>query len=82
MRAVGRGLLVLAVSAVLAGVLWILAERVGSPTPTEMRPGLDQPAIVGLQHTVQFLVVGTVLWAAVWTGIRLVESASRRRPRR
>lgn len=82
MRAVARGLLVLAVSAVMAAALWFVADRVGSPTPTPMRPGLDQPAIVGLEHTLQYLVVGTVLWAVIWGGLRLVESASRRRTRR
>ncbi len=69
-RAVGRALAVLGVSSVVALVLWFVADRVGSPTPRPMEPGLDQPAIVGLEHTVQFLVAGSILWLAMWAVLR------------
>lgn len=59
-----RALVVLACSVVLGIGLWLVAERLGSPTPTTMRPGLDQPALVGLEHTVTYLIAGSVLWIA------------------
>jgi hypothetical protein len=65
-----RALVVLACSVVLGLGLWLVAEQLGSPTPTAMRPGLDQPALVGLEHTVTYLAVGTAVWlgpaALIW----------------
>lgn len=71
MRALGRAALVLVASTVLGLGLWFVADRVGRPTPRPMVPGLDQPALIGLQHTVQFLVVGSVLWVILWAVLRV-----------
>ena len=80
MRSVYRGLVVLACSGALGAGLWFVAERLGSPTSTPMRPGLDQPASVGVEHTVTYLAAGTVLWTALWLAARLL-GVVRKRPR-
>lgn len=82
MRSLARALVVLGCSAVLAAALWFAADRLGSPTPTPMRPGLDQPARVGLEHLVTYLAAGTVLWLAGAGLARLVGVGRRRAPTR
>ena len=79
MRALIRGAIVLGCSAAMAGLLWFVADTLGSPTPTPTRPGLDQPALVGLEHTVQFLAAGTVAWTACWLVARAL-GFGRKRP--
>ncbi|MFN8078287.1 MAG: hypothetical protein U0Q19_01865 [Kineosporiaceae bacterium] len=85
MRALGRAAMVLAASTVLGLGLWFVADRVGQPTPRPTIPGIDQPGIVGLQHTVQFLIAGSVLWLILWAVLRAfgvsfgTRSARRRR---
>lgn len=78
--AVLRGLIVFAVSAALGAVLWFVADTVGQPTPIEMVPGLYQPAIVGLKHTIEYLAVGTVLWL-LWAGFARVVGIGRSKRR-
>lgn len=78
MRAMVRGLVVLALSVVLGAVLWFVADSAGQPTPTPMEPGLHQPASVGLEHTVTYLAAGTVLWLA-WSLLARVLGIGRRR---
>ncbi len=79
MRAITRGAIVLGCSAALAALLWFVADTVGSPTPTPTRPGLDQPALVGLEHTVQFLAAGAVAWTACWLVARALGLGRSRR---
>ncbi len=80
MRATVRGLVVLALSAVLGAALWFGADTVGNPTPMVMEPGLHQPAFIGAQRTVTYLVAGTVLWVA-WAAFARLVGIGRKRPR-
>ncbi len=81
MRSLLRALVVLSCSAVLGAALWLVADRLGSPTPTPTRPGLDQPALVGVEHTVTYLAVGAVLWIGPWLVLRMLERRPRARER-
>ncbi len=77
MRLVVRGLIVFAASAALALAMWFVADTVASPTPTEMVPGLFQPASVGVEHTITYLAVGTAVWLA-WAGFARLVGIGRR----